>query len=162
MFVSPPRLTLVQVGLLAAEITAFIIYIQPQLQQDPGSETAALLRVLIYNMNNSAFGGEVPQLPEWNGAPVILTVAQVMLYISLAATLMCGLYAMIVKFFTDSYALGWKTWFLDLLVRWIFFVIYLFLAGVFFGIFVALTLQVPFLPSTGTISLGALGKVHVG
>ena len=152
-------LTLVQVGLLAATITAFIIYIQPQLQQDPGDETAALLRTLIYNMNNSAFGGDPPEPSDWNGAPAMLTVAQVILYASLAATLLCGWYGFIVKFFTDSYALGWKNKFLDLLTRWIFFIMYLFLAGVFFGIFVALTLQVPFLPSKGTISLGALGKV---
>jgi hypothetical protein len=148
------------VGLLAATITAFIIYIQPQLQQDPGDKSAALLRVPIYNMNNPAFGGEVPTLPDWKGAPVILTVSQIILYCSLAATLLCGGYALILKFFTDSYALGWKNRFLDWLTRWIFFVMYLFLAGVFFGIFVALTLQVPFLPSTATISFGTLGKVH--
>ena len=160
MFVSTPQLTLVQVGLLAAEITAFIIYIQPQLQQDPGDETVALLRMLIYNMNNTAFGGVAPAPATWNGAPTILTIAQIILYVSLAATLLCGLYALIVKFFTDSYALGWKNTFLDMLTRWIFFVMYLFLAGVFFGIFAALTLQVPFLPSTATISLGTLGKIH--
>ena len=147
-------------GLLAATITAFIVYIQPQLQQDPSDEAAALLRVLIYTMNNSAFGGDVPTVPDWKGAPVILTVAQIILYCSLAATLLCGWYALIVKFFTDSYALGWKNRFLDWLTRWIFFVMYLFLAGVFLGIFLALTLQVPFLPSTATISFGALGKVH--
>ena len=113
-------------------------------------------------MNNSAFGGEVPTLPDWNGAPIILTVAQVVLYCSLAATLLCGWYALVVKFFTDSYALGWKNKFLDWLTRWIFFIMYLFLAGVFFGIFAALTLQVPFLPSTATFSFGALGKVKTG
>ena len=145
-------------GLLAATITAFIIYIQPQLQQDTGTETAALLRLLIYNTNHTAFGGEVPAMPDWNGAPIILTVAQVILYCCLAATLLCGWYALVVKFFTDSYALGWKNKFLDMLTRWIFFVMYLFLAGVFFGIFAALTLQVPFLPSTGSISFGGLGK----
>lgn len=152
----------VQVGLLAATITAFIIYIQPQLQQDPGDETTALLRILVYNANNSAFGGDIPTLPDWNGAPVIITVVQVMLYCCLAATLLCGLYAMMVKFFTDSNALNWHNKFLDGLTRWIFFVMYLFLGGVFFGMFAALTLQVPFLPSTATISFGKLGTVHAG
>ena len=151
-----------QVGLLAATITAFIIYIQPQLKRDSAEEAAALLRVLIYNMNSSALGGEVPALPTWDGAPITLTVAQVVLYICLAATLLCGCSALIVKFFTDSYALGWKNRFLDWITRWIFVVMYLLLAGVFSGICAALTLQVPFLPSTATISFGALGKVHAG
>jgi len=152
------NILLVVVGLLAATITAFIIYIQPQLQQDPGEETAALLRVLIYNLNNSAFGGEVPTVPTFAGAPAILTVAQIVLYCSLAATLLCGFYALILKFFTDSAALGWKNRFLDWATRWVFFTMYLFLAGVFVGMFVALTLQVPFLPSTATF--GALGRIH--
>ena len=148
-------------GLLAAEITAFIIYIQPKLQQDPGDETVALLRMLIYNMNNTAFGGVAPAPVTWNGAPTLLSVAQIILYLSLDATLLCGLYALIVKFFTSSYALGWKNTFLDKLTRLMFFVIYLSLGSVFFGIAVALTLQIPVIPSIGAISVGALSKVHV-
>lgn len=68
---------------------------------------------------------------------------------------------MLVKFFTDSFSLGWKNWFLDILTRWMFFFMYLLLAGVFFGTFVALLLQIPFLPPTSTVAkFGALGKVH--
>ena len=148
-------------GLLAATITAFIIYIQPNLQQNPSDEAAGLLRILLYNANNTLFT-DVPTLPAWKGAPALLTAAQIILYCSLAATLLCGWYGLILKFFTDSCALGWKNRFLDWLTRWIFVVIYLLLAGVFFGIFVALTLQVPFLPSTASISFGPLGKAKVG
>ena len=69
------------------------------------------------------------------------------------------MYAMVIKFFTDSYALGWKNKVLDWFTRWVFFVIYLSLAGVFFWVFVALALQIPFLPSSATIKLGGvLGK----
>jgi hypothetical protein len=151
------------VGLLAAAITAFIIYIQPGLQEDPHEETAALLRLYLYNINSSYFAGtDAPTLPDWKGAPTLLTVAQIVLYISLAATLLCGWYALVIKFFTDSYALGWENRFLGWLTRWIFIVIYLLLAGVFCGIFLALTLQVPFLPQTNSISFGALGKAKVG
>ena len=148
-------------GLLAATITAFIIYIQPNLQQNPSDEAAGLLRLLLYTTNGTLFA-EAPTLPAWNGAPVVLTVAQIILYCSLAATLLCGWYGLVVKFFTDSYALGWENRFLDWLTRWIFVVIYILLAGVFFGIFLALTLQVPFLPSTASISFGPLGKKQIG
>ena len=65
---------------------------------------------------------------------------------------------MIIKFFTDSFALGWKNRFFDKVTRWSFFVIYLTLAGVFFWLFVALTLQVPFLPTTSILKFGAIGK----
>ena len=139
-------------GLLAATITSFVLYIQPQLQQDPGDVSAALLRVLLYNTNQTIFGGDAPPtLPTWPGAPAILTVAQIILYACLAATLLCGLYAMLIKFLTDSNALGWKNRVVDWFTRWVFFVIYLLLSGVFFWLFVALTLQVPFLPSTSTL-----------
>ena len=158
---SPFDNTVIKVGLLAATITGFIIYIQPNLQQDPKAEVAGLLSLLIYTTNGTLFT-QAPALPDWNGGPVFLTVAQIILYCSLAATLLCGWYGLVVKFFTDSCALGWKNRFLDWLTRWIFVVMYLLLAGVFFGIFLALTLQVPFLPSIGSISFGALGKVKVG
>ena len=132
-------------GLLAATITSFVLYIQPQLQQDPGDVSAALPRVLLYNTNQTIFGGDA------SPAPAILTVAQIILYACLAATLLCGLYAMLIKFLTDSNALGWKNRVVDWFTRWVFFVIYLLLSGVFFWLFVALTLQVPFLPSTSTL-----------
>ena len=144
-------------GLLAATITAFIIYLQPQLKQDSGDTSAALLLALLYNTNSSLVGGSPPQIPDWQGAPLILTIAQIILYACLAGTLLCGWFALIYKFFTDSYALGWKNRFLDWVTRMIFLLMYLALAGVFFGIFVALTLQVPFLPSA---ALKALSKVH--
>jgi hypothetical protein len=114
-------------------------------------------------MNSSIFAGtDAPTLPDWKGSPTLLTVSQIVLYISLAATILCGWYGLVIKFFTDSCALGWKNRFLDWLTRWIFVVIYLLLAGVFGGIFLALTLQVPFLPQTSSVSFGALGKVKAG
>jgi hypothetical protein len=44
--------------------SAFIIEVDSKLQPDPGDETAALLRVLIYEINNNAFGGNVPAIPQ--------------------------------------------------------------------------------------------------
>ncbi|KAF9789628.1 hypothetical protein BJ322DRAFT_547425 [Thelephora terrestris] len=136
------NILLVIVGLLAATITAFIVYLQPQLQENSIDDTAALLRILLYNANQSIFTGQpVPELPTWPGAPIILTIAQIILYACLAGTLMCGMYAMLIKFLTDSNALGWKNRIVDGFTRWVFFVIYLILSGVFFWTFVALTLQ---------------------
>lgn len=142
-------------GLLAATITSFIVYIQPQLQDNSSDDTAALLRILLYNTNSSLFSTP-PELPTWDGSPIILTIAQIMLYACLAGTLMCGLYAMLIKFLTDSNALGWKNKIVQSFTRWVFFVIYLLLSGVFFWVFVALTLQVPFLPSQATSHLKKL------
>jgi hypothetical protein len=55
------------------------------------------------------------------------------------------------------YALGRENGSLDWLTRWT-----LLLAELLFGIFVALMLQVPFLPQTGSISFGPLGGVKTG
>lgn len=157
---SPRAFTWVQMGLLAATITIFIVYIQPQLQPDPGEESADLLRVLLYNKYPTVFANTAaPELPTPTGAPALLTIAQVILYACLAATLLSGLYAMLIKFLTDSNALNWQNRVVKWFTRWVFFVIYLLLSGVFFWVFVALTLQVPFLPSKTTIHLGALGKL---
>lgn len=65
---------------------------------------------------------------------------------------------MIIKFFTDSSSLGWKNCLLDTLVRWLFFVIYLLLAFVFFATVVALTLQLPFLPTSAETKLARIVK----
>lgn len=153
-------LTRAQVGLLAATITSFIVYVQPQLQENSSDDTAALLRVLIYNTNQTIFGSNPPpMLPTWPGAPTILTVAQIIFYACLTGTLLCGFYAMLIKFLTDSNALNWKDKIVKWFTRWVFFVIYLLLSLVFLGLFLALTLQVPFLPSKATVRFGALGNL---
>ena len=53
-----------QAGLFSAVTSAFIIDIQSQLQPDTGDETAALLRVLIYKIDNTTFGNDTPTLPQ--------------------------------------------------------------------------------------------------
>lgn len=65
---------------------------------------------------------------------------------------------MVIKFFTDSSSLGWRNCLLDALVHWIFFVIYLMLAFVFFATVVALTLQLPFLPTSAETKLARIVK----
>ena len=87
--VSLHELTRRQASLFSAVISAFIIYIQPQLQPDPEDQSAALLHVILYKMDNTTFGGDVPELPTWNGPPSTAVAALVLLYLSLAVT-MCS------------------------------------------------------------------------
>lgn len=135
-------------------ITSFIIYIQPQLQPDSSSQSASILSVLLYNMNKTAFGNDTaPTVEMWNGPPPNLATAQMLLYFCLAATLVCGVYAMLIKLLTDSNARcwNWNNFVINFLTRWVFATIYVLRLGVFLLLFIALTLQAPFLSSTSTL-----------
>jgi len=85
------------VALLAAVSVTLMTYVQPRLNQDSGEETVALLRILVYNVNNSAFGGEVPQVPQWPGAPPALITAEYILFIALCTGLLGGVYALFIR-----------------------------------------------------------------
>ena len=82
---------------VSAVTSAFIIEVDPQLQPDPGDETAALLRILIYKIDNTAFGDDVPTLPQWTGPPRAMVRAQAILFASLAASLFSAFLAMLGK-----------------------------------------------------------------
>ena len=84
--------------------SAFIIQVQPQLQQDPNEETAALLRVLIYKIDNTTFGSDVPALPQWIGPTRMVVQVQCILYASLAASLLSAFLAMLGKQWLNRYA----------------------------------------------------------
>jgi len=84
--------------------SAFIIQVQPQLQQDPNEETAALLRVLIHKIDNTTFGGDVPALPQWTGPTRMVVQVQSVLCASLAASLLSALLAMLGKQWLNRYA----------------------------------------------------------
>ena len=84
--------------------SAFIIEVNSQLQPDPGDETAALLRVLIYEINNSAFGGNIPTLPQWTGPPPTMVHVQAILFSSLAISLFSAFLAMLGKQWLNRYA----------------------------------------------------------
>ena len=84
--------------------SAFIVQVQPQLQSDPNEETATLLRVLIHKIDNTAFGDDVPALPQWSGPPHIIVQVQAMLYTSLAASLFSAFLAMLGKQWLNRYA----------------------------------------------------------
>ena len=82
-------------------ISAFIIYVHPQLQKDPNEETADLLRVLLYKTDNTSFGGDVPEVPKWTGPPHTVVAALVLLYLGLAAVVITVTFAIIIKQFLN-------------------------------------------------------------
>ena len=53
-----------QAGIFSAVTSAFAVEVDSWLQPDSNEETAALLRVLIYKVNNTTFGNEIPRTPQ--------------------------------------------------------------------------------------------------
>ena len=86
-----------QAGLFSAVASAFIIDVNSRLQPDPNDQTAALLRVLIYKIDNTTFGNDVPALPQWTGPPRMIVDVQAILFASLAASLLSAFLAMLGK-----------------------------------------------------------------
>ena len=84
--------------------SAFIIEVNSQLQPDPNDETVALLRVLIYKIDNTTFGDSPPALPQWTGPPHMIVQVQAILFASLAASLFSAFLAMLGKQWLNQYA----------------------------------------------------------
>jgi hypothetical protein len=110
IFVSSARcsgvrvLTRVQAGLFSAVASAFIIEVHSHIQQDPNDVTAALLRVLLYKIDNTTFGNDTPTLPQWTGPPRTIVHVQAILLASLAASLLSAFLAMLGKQWLNRYA----------------------------------------------------------
>ena len=96
-------LTISQAGLFSAVASAFIIQVDPQLKPNSGDETAALLRVLIYKIDNTSFGNDVPTLPQWTGPPRAMVDVQTTLFASLALSLLSAFLAMLGKQWLNRY-----------------------------------------------------------
>jgi hypothetical protein len=97
-------LTELQAGLFSAVTSAFIIEVHSHLQQDPNDVTAALLRVLLYKIDNTTFGNDPPTLPQWTGPPRTIVHVQAILFASLAASLLSAFFAMLGKQWLNRYA----------------------------------------------------------
>ena len=98
-------LTRLQAGLFSAVTSAFVIQVHSQLQPDSNVETAALLRVLVYKMDNTTFGGDVPKVPPlWTAPPTTIIVVQTFLYASLATSLFSAFLAMLGKQWLNRYS----------------------------------------------------------
>jgi hypothetical protein len=97
-------LTRVQAGLFSAVASAFIIEVNSELKPDPNDETVALLRVLIYKIDNTTFGDDAPTIPQWTGPPRTIVHVQAILFASLAASLFSAFLAMLGKQWLNRYA----------------------------------------------------------
>ena len=89
--------------MFSAVTSAFIIQFGSQLQPDSNDETAALLRVLIYKIDNTTFGNNVPALPQWAGPPRAIVQVQAILFASLAISLLSAFLAMLGKQWLNRY-----------------------------------------------------------
>ena len=93
-----------QAGLLSAVTSAFIIEIKSELQPDPNEDTAALLRFLVYKLENTSVG-DIPTLPQpWPGPPRTIVHVQAILLASLAVSLFSAFLAMLGKQWLNRYA----------------------------------------------------------
>ena len=92
-----------QAGLFSAVTSAFIIEVDPQLQPNSNDDTAALLRVLIYKIDNTSFGNDVPTIPQWAGPPHAIVQVQAILFASLTASLFSAFLAMLGKQWLNRY-----------------------------------------------------------
>jgi len=93
-----------QAGLFSAVASAFIIEVNSELKPDPNDQTAALLRVLIYKIDNTTFGNDIPALPQWTGPPRTIVQVQAILFASLTISLLSAFLAMLGKQWLNRYA----------------------------------------------------------
>ena len=84
--------------------SAFILQVQSGFQPDPNEETAALLRVLIYEIDNTTFGGTVPTASQWTGPLHTVVHVRAIHFASLSASLFAVFLAMLSKQWLDRYA----------------------------------------------------------
>ena len=142
-FQSSHALTQVQSGLLAATVTAFFIFIQPQLQKDPHILTASLLYAFINATNSTILAGNSTLSPDprWNEPSPSLDLTQGFLLGSLLCTLLCVLGGVFTKIIPNSWV---KCWLVDLFLRLGYVLVYLLLTAAFIALFVALNAAFPF------------------
>ena len=85
--------------------SAFIIEVNSQLRPDPNEETTALLCVLIHKVDNTTFGDNIPNIPQWTGPPHMIVQVQAILFASLATSLFSAFLAMLGKQWLNRYTL---------------------------------------------------------
>jgi len=77
--------------------STFIIVVHSEFQPNLNEETNALMRVMIYTMNSTAFGGEAPTVPQRTGTPPTMVQVQAILVASFCVSLLSALLAMLGK-----------------------------------------------------------------
>jgi hypothetical protein len=76
---------------------AVIIYIHPQLETDWNEDSAGLLRVILYTMNSTIFGGNVPGIPDSTDPRDGVVTVLMLLYLDLTFTMSCVVFALFTK-----------------------------------------------------------------
>jgi len=71
--------------------------VHSEFQPNLNEETNTLIRVMIYTMNNTAFGGEAPTVPQRTGTPPTMVQVQAILVASFCVSLLSALLAMLGK-----------------------------------------------------------------
>ncbi|KAG2134675.1 hypothetical protein BD769DRAFT_1572017, partial [Suillus cothurnatus] len=84
-------------GLFSAVSTTFIVSLQSALSPDETKMTNALVQLLIYTLDNTAFDGQQPTLPQWNGPGPTEIWIQCLMYASLSTSLIAALGAVLGK-----------------------------------------------------------------
>lgn len=93
-----------QAGLFSAVSSAFIVYVQPNLQPDPNELIATYMQILIHAVDSSLYPDVDPGSTSWNGPPPGIVTAQSLLYASLTTSLFAAFLAMLGK--------QWISWYL--------------------------------------------------
>lgn len=120
-----------------------MLYVQPKLDRDPNDEIIGLLRLIVYNGDKAAFGGNAPELPQWNGAPEILSASVYILYCSLVISITCGGLALAVRLASALNHYRVFHWFYFKVFPHVVWAAILLLWAAFTLLFVAATLQLP-------------------
>ena len=93
-----------QAGLFSAVSSAFVIDVHSQLQPDPNEQSAALLRIILLTLNQSAIPGETPVVPPVQGDPPSeIVTATGLMYASLLISLLAAFVAMLGKQWLNRY-----------------------------------------------------------
>jgi hypothetical protein len=97
-----------QAGLFSAVSSAFVIDIHKNLRPDPTEQSTALLRAILFTLNQSAIPGETPVVPPVQEPPSKEIVAAIgLLYASLLISLLAAFVAMLGKQWLNRYLRGW-------------------------------------------------------
>lgn len=129
--------------MISAAIGSFMVCIQTKLDQYSNGETAALLRILVYNANKTAFGDGVPQIPQVPGVPPVLSSSEYILYLAVLLALGSGAIAVLIIIISSMapeymFSPGLFSFF-----RFMIWILHVGLGGGFLFALIGITLQVP-------------------
>jgi len=93
-----------QAGLFSAVSSAFVIDIQSKLEPDPNEQSAALLRAVLFALNQSALPAETAVVPPTHeDPPSEIVTASSLMYASLLISLLAAFVAMLTKQWLNRY-----------------------------------------------------------